>query len=897
MKFPQWLRRAAGLALATAALSAMPGTHAQSMLSEPDFSGMNSPTGVLQLVARDAVRGWNYVSGGAITHINGIQVGAFSRLNDFGQVDLSWTGELARPFLRGSLLLGNGELMFREGLLVAPPWQRLRTGPNGGYFAETFSWTNDALVQDNTATTATDSKGNIYAVFKRQSASGAPVATLRRVTSEGVPDTAWQLDIDADSSAIRPLAVSADGSVLYVVTRTDGTTVTNTLGRASASDSLRWTVPFAGSLSALATDAVGRAYLLGDKVAVQGLTGTLLRVDRAGNIDAGWNAPFEMATFKNLSAIRVLDDRAVVATSGTDGRPLVSLISLIDGHVLTSPIVPLGMSPTLIDAAGTVVLNGASNFALWSPTATDFVTRDISVKTGQSPAVTSIKRWGAGYVVGGNFEYTYNAVRYANLMRLGADLKPDPNWQPGVSGIVNTLAIDRDGGLIVGGERLLDAPSNLIRFGADGQLDPRWRKSFNGAVLTVAAGLDGDVFAGGQFGKVDDVNVPAIARFRSDGALQAGWAQSAPWPQQAGAPFVGFGSDGVRKIIDAGDAGIVVLWQRTTGIFGFPVPKLSRFSRMNDGAILPNPAGLDAISAGTVLQDVNGAQLFGLRNVAGTATLVRLLPGTLEIDPQWLPPIVGVSVAALSESYVYLFNGRRMLRSANGATLDPDWSLGSRTILGWLDTATPGDGLTWSSQGGAPVAIRTPSPAVGHRIAVEYFAKNIQRFFVTARGTEQQNLDSMPTQFTRTGMQFGAFDGTATLPAGVDGSSSFATPGGAAGALPVCRFYAPPIRGGSNTHFYGRRTDCQLLNTYPQVINEGYDFAAPPPATSTGACPANAPWPVYRLFNNQSASNNGNHRYVVSRTRVEEMKARGWVDEGVSFCATSAADSRVFGEW
>ena len=98
-------------------------------------------------------------------------------------------------------------------------------------------------------------------------------------------------------------------------------------------------------------------------------------------------------------------------------------------------------------------------------------------------------------------------------------------------------------------------------------------------------------------------------------------------------------------------------------------------------------------------------------------------------------------------------------------------------------------------------------------------------------------------------------------------------------------------------HFYGRRTDCQLLNTYPEVINEGYDFAAPQPSASSGTCPTNAPLPVYRLFNNLSASNNANHRYVVSQTRIDEMKARGWLDEGIAFCATSAVDSRAFGQW
>ena len=230
---------------------------------------------------------------------------------------------------------------------------------------------------------------------------------------------------------------------------------------------------------------------------------------------------------------------------------------------------------------------------------------------------------------------------------------------------------------------------------------------------------------------------------------------------------------------------------------------------------------------------------------------------------------------------------------------DPDWTLGGRSIAGWLDTSTPGDGLTWVNQsGGALIVIRSPSPAIAQRTAVEYFAKNLQRFFFTARVDDQRSLDANPTQFARTGMQFGAFDGTVVPPKvgviEVGPPQPLFRPDG---ALPICRFYSAPLRGGSNTHFYGRRAECQLLNTYAEVVNEGYDFAAPPPASSSGTCPANAAVPVYRLYNNQSASNNGNHRYVVSLARIDEMKLRGWLDEGIAFCATSAIDSRAFGQW
>ena len=687
--------------------------------------------------------------------------------------------------------------------------------------------------------------------------------------------------------------------MFYVATRTEGTTTTNTLGRTSASDTLRWSTPFGGTFSALATDAVGRAYVLGDPVSLQGSVGTLLRVARTGSIDAGWMPLVDPAPTSSSASFRVLDDRAVVVTtSGTD-RPRVRLISLADGHVVASRAVPLGASVALVDAGGTVVLNGDAKLVLWAPSATDFVARDVAVKAGASPVIAAIKRWGAGYVVGGQFEYVYGGVRYANLMRLGADLKPDPAWQPAVTGAVRALAVDRDGGLMVGGERLIDGQFGLIRFGAEGRLDPRWRKSFDAPVYAVTAASDGDVFAGGVFGVVDDVNRPAMARFKTDGTLQAGWVQNVPWRQQSGALFGGFYGDGVRKIIDAGDAGIVVLWAQSQNIFSNGIPTLSRFSRASEGAVVPNSGGLAAISASTVIQDASSGQIFGLRALAGSANIVRLLPSTLEIDSAWSSPIAEAAVTAISDTHLYLANGLRMVRSANSATLDAGWTLGGRSIAGWLDTNTPGDGLTWAGQsGGAPLVIRSPSPAIAQRTAVEYFAKNVQRFFITARVNEQPSLDANPTQFARTGMQFGAFDGTVVAPkVGVIELGPPQPLFKPDGALPICRFYSPPLRGGSNTHFYGRSTDCQLLNTYAGVINEGYDFAAPPPATGSGACPANATVPVYRLFNNLAASNNGNHRYVVSLARIEEMKSRGWLDEGVAFCATSAIDSRTFGQW
>ena len=167
----------------------------------------------------------------------------------------------------------------------------------------------------------------------------------------------------------------------------------------------------------------------------------------------------------------------------------------------------------------------------------------------------------------------------------------------------------------------------------------------------------------------------------------------------------------------------------------------------------------------------------------------------------------------------------------------------------------------------------TRTSAASDKTVVEYFNRDVNRYFITGRASEQATLDALPASFQRTGMRFSAK------------SSEYRD----VPELPVCRFYAAPESGGSNTHFYGAGDDCPALNTVRQVRFEGFDFAAIKPTNA--ACPTTAPNPVYRLFNNQSAINQGNHRYVVSAATKSRMIAQGWLDEGVVFCATSAVDA------
>lgn len=899
----RWFRRMVGVV--AIALSVMQLSVAQSLLTEPDFSGMYRPGSFHTTIARDSERGWNYIASGftgARTHINGVQLGTLSRINDRGQVDLGWLTAIdVAP--RSIIVLSDGELLVNAGD-YSPTWQRLQRGADGIYRLQPFRWTTDAVFQGYGSTpVARDPQGNIYSAFFVPGTATTPLKrTLRRVSPSGAPDANWRLDIGDEPADIGPLAVNADGGVFYTSSHSDASVPGNvvwSLHRVSANDSLRWSQSFTGTPVAIAADAAGRAYLIVRGLGADGQSGSLLRFDAGGSVDPQWSSAFEVASTSTSVATRVVGERLIVIAPRTNAAVTssVRMVSLLDGSLLAASSIAIGFA-SFADADGTVVTTDAAGVALFTANPTGFSERHIPFVAGTGPAIAAIARWGDRYVVGGRFEYWYDGIRYANLMRLTSSLKPDPSWQPGVAGAVNSLVVDRDGGVLVGGENLFGPQINLVRFAMNGQRDPRWSQRFDGAVTTLTAAASGVVHAGGRFNSIDGVSRSSIARFQSDGSLDVGWAQRPPWCPQLASSVCSPSFTWVNKIIDSSSGGVLAFWRNARPLSFDDNQYLSRFSPLPDGVSVPISSALNAMDPLSITQDPVSGQLYGVDFATDPTTqrsvsrFVRLLPTTLELDPFWSPLIDRPYVVGYSETHMYLANGRRLTRLANAVANDIAWSLGRVDIAGVAFDTTGERLLLWPT-GGSPYAAHTTRQSIELRTAVEYFASNAQRYFITARATEQQQLDALPSQFMRTGMQFTAFDGAVLPPSGlVVEAWQPKPPFDPAGALPVCRFYASPQRGGSNTHFYGRGTDCQFLNTVAGVANEGYDFAALP--TKNGLCPVNAPTPVYRLFNDQSARNNGNHRYVVSQARLEEMKARGWLDEGIAFCAVAATDSRAF---
>jgi cytochrome c553 len=177
--------------------------------------------------------------------------------------------------------------------------------------------------------------------------------------------------------------------------------------------------------------------------------------------------------------------------------------------------------------------------------------------------------------------------------------------------------------------------------------------------------------------------------------------------------------------------------------------------------------------------------------------------------------------------------------------------------------------MTVSLTGAGRLAEGTPGP-----IVVEYYEPELDHYFLTADAAEQAFVDAGGAgRWLRTG---NAFRG--------------------GGSTQVCRFYGngltDPATGlpfGPNSHFYtADAAECAGLQAIfdaaaPSWRFESLDFATDRPRG--GACPDGTA-PVFRAYNNGSARGiASNHRITTNRTAIDQVVARGWIDEGVVMCA------------
>jgi len=177
-----------------------------------------------------------------------------------------------------------------------------------------------------------------------------------------------------------------------------------------------------------------------------------------------------------------------------------------------------------------------------------------------------------------------------------------------------------------------------------------------------------------------------------------------------------------------------------------------------------------------------------------------------------------------------------------------------------------------------------PQSTVGTNISrvTEFQNLVLDHYFITADESEKAAIRSGAAGpgWVETGQQFWAWTPNVTRESAL-----------------VCRFYGDFVIG-PNSHFYSASTDeCRQLlglqlstpDTDKRWNTEGYAFKVSLPVA--GHC-ASGLVPIYRAYNDGFAQGiDSNHRYVVDRSLLTPLIAKGWKDEGVAFCVPATQDN------
>lgn len=193
-------------------------------------------------------------------------------------------------------------------------------------------------------------------------------------------------------------------------------------------------------------------------------------------------------------------------------------------------------------ADGKVLIGGLFT-TMYNGTAINRIARlnsDGSLDTGFNPGtganntVLAIVPQTDGKVLIGGYFTMYNGTTINRIARLNSDGSLDASFNPGTggnSGSVNTIALQADGKVLIGGAFTSyngTASKYVARLNSDGSLDTSFNvgTGASSTVKAIALQADGKVLIGGEFYSYNGTTRYRVARLNSDGSLDSSFNTS-----------------------------------------------------------------------------------------------------------------------------------------------------------------------------------------------------------------------------------------------------------------------------------------------------------------------------------------------------------------------------------
>jgi uncharacterized delta-60 repeat protein len=375
----------------------------------------------------------------------------------------------------------------------------------------------------------------------------------------------------ADSTVLA-LALQGDGKVVIGggFTAVNGIP-RNRIARLNADGSLDASFALSsgadGAVRALAVQADGKVVIGGEFTTVNGTPRTrIARLNANGSLDASFDPG-----------------------SGAD-RTVVELAVQSDGKVV------IGGDFTAV--------NGTSRTRIARLNANGSLDTSFAPDSGANSTVYALAVQADGKVVISGRFTTVNGTSRRHIARLNANGSLDASFDPGsgASGVVDALAVQADGKVVIGGEftTVNGTPrTRIARLNANGSLDASFAlsSSANGAVRALAVQADGKVVIGGEFTTVNGTSRNRIARLNANGSLDTSFA-----------PDSGANSTVWALVVQAD--GKVVIGGNFTTVNGQPRTRIAR--------LLPASGALAFSAATASVGEGDGAATLTLSRSGGT---------------------------------------------------------------------------------------------------------------------------------------------------------------------------------------------------------------------------------------------------------------------------------------
>jgi len=517
---------------------------------------------------------------GTFTTFNRTTVNRIARLNSDGTIDTAFTTNIGTAFSStawsiavqtdGKILCGGNFLTF-NGVTV----NRIVRLNSDGTRDTAFTTNTGTAFNADVRSIAIQSDGKIVIGGFFTTFNGVTVNRIVRLNSDGTRDTAFTANTGtAFNAGIYSIVFQSDGKMVcggsfatfngvtvnrIIRLNADGTRDTTfTTNTGTAFSSIAWSV---------AIQSDGKLVIGGDFATFNGVTvNRIARLNSDGTRDTAFTT--------NTGTGFDVRPRSIVIQS--DGKIVIAGLFTTFNGVSIAKIVRLNSDGTRETSFVTNIFNDSSSIAIQSDGKIIFGgsfglfgrlnsngTQDTSVwrSLGFNTIVHSVAVQSDGKIICGGDFLTFNGVTVNRIVRLNSDGTIDTtfttNTGTGFNDTVNSIAIQSDGKIVIGGNFLTFngvTVNYIVRLNSDGTRDISFTTntgtSFNGSVNSIVIQSDGKIVIGGFFSTFNGATVNRIVRLNSDGTRDTTFTTNTGTAFDNGVRSIAIQSDG--KIVCGG---------------------------------------------------------------------------------------------------------------------------------------------------------------------------------------------------------------------------------------------------------------------------------------------------------------------------------------------------------